>query len=162
MTTRRGLTLAMAALALAGCAQVPRSSALPDAPVRSGRLALSVPDQPAQSFSAAFELRGRADAGELTLFNPIGGTLALMQWQPGTAQLSIPGRAPQQFPSVEAMVEQATGAPIPLAALFDWLGGTNTPVPGWQADLSRLADGMLRAQRLAPPPQADLRVVLDR
>jgi outer membrane lipoprotein LolB len=60
------------------------------------------------------------------------------------------------------MVEQATGASLPVAALFDWLAGVNTPVPGWEADLSQLGEGRLRAQRREPPPLADLRVVLDR
>jgi outer membrane lipoprotein LolB len=149
---------------LAACAQLPRppaDEALPGQ-VRSGRLALSVQDQPSQSFSAGFELRGRPQAGQLTLLNPIGGTLAVLQWQPGTALLQTPGQAPRQFASIDAMVEQATGASLPVAALFDWLAGVNTPVPGWQADLSQLAEGRLRAQRQEPPPQADLRVVLDR
>lgn len=149
---------------LAACAQLPRPPAdeALGSQVRSGRMALSVQDQPGQSFSAGFELRGRPQAGQLTLLNPIGGTLAILQWQPGTAQLQTPGQPPRQFASIDAMVEQATGASVPVAALFDWLAGVNTPVPGWQADLSQLADGRLRAQRQDPPPQADLRVVLDR
>lgn len=149
---------------LAACAQLPRPPAdlSLGSEVRSGRLALSVQDQPSQSFSAGFELRGRPQAGQLTLLNPIGGTLAILQWQPGSAQLQTPGRAPQQFDSIDAMVEQATGASLPVTALFDWLAGVNTPVSGWQADLSQLAEGRLRAQRQEPPPQADLRVVLDR
>ncbi|KQT14272.1 lipoprotein insertase outer membrane protein LolB [Ramlibacter sp. Leaf400] len=158
------LGVALLALLLAACAQLPRQPADGVAPgeVRSGRLALSVQDQPGQSFSAGFELRGRPQAGQLTLLNPLGGTVAVMQWQPGLAQLQSPGQPPQQFASIDAMVEQAAGAALPVAALFDWLAGVNTPVPGWEADLSQLADGRLRAQRREPPPQADLRVVLDR
>jgi outer membrane lipoprotein LolB len=38
----------------------------------------------------------------------------------------------------------------------------NTPVPGWRADLSQLAAGRIAAVRVDPPPQADLRVALDR
>jgi outer membrane lipoprotein LolB len=151
-------------LLLAACAQVPRSPVVDAASgeVRSGRLALSVQDQPSQSFSAGFELRGRPQAGQLTLLNPLGGTLALLQWQPGTAVLQTPGQPPQQFASIDEMVEKAAGAAIPVAALFDWLEGVNTPVPGWEADLSQVAEGRLRAQRREPPPLADLRVVLDR
>lgn len=149
---------------LAACASPPRT-ATPDAaggPVRAGRLALSVQDQPSQSFSAGFELKGRPEAGELTLFNPIGGTLAVLRWQPGSALLTPQGGQPQQFPSVEAMVERATGAAVPVTALFDWLDGKRTEVPGWDVDLSSIADGRLRAHRREPAPQADLRVVLDR
>jgi len=165
LASRVRLLLAWAAMALvlSACAQLPRRPA--DAPqatgVQSGRLALSVQSEAAQSFSAAFELRGRPEAGQLGLFNPLGGTLALLQWQPGQAVLSVPGRSDQQFDSLDAMVEQATGGPLPVTALFDWLAGTPTPVPGWEVDLSQLPEGRLRARRLSPPPPADLRIVLD-
>ena len=155
----------VAAVLAAGCAAPPVATPPPElanAQLRSGRLALSVPDQPSQSFSAAFELRGQPEAGQLTLLNPLGTTLAVLRWRPGSAVLEAQGREPQAFPSLEAMLEKATGAAIPVAALFDWLAGIATPVPGWEADLSGLADGRLRAQRKAPPPLADLRVVLDR
>jgi outer membrane lipoprotein LolB len=127
----------------------------------TGRLALQVQDNQSQSFSAGFELNGQAQAGELTLFTPLGGTLAVLRWVPGSAMLKANGRE-RRSDSLDALVVSATGSSIPVAALFDWLRGTNTPVPGWQADLSQLAQGRLRAQRLEPPPVADLRVVLDR
>lgn len=160
----RALAAAFALAWLAGCTQLPRTPApeLADAPVRTGRLALSVQDQPGQSMSATFELRGRSEAGQLTLLNPLGSTVAVLRWQPGSATLATPGREPQQFPTLETMVQQATGAPLPVAALFDWLAGTPTAVPGWEPDLSQLNEGRLRAVRREPPPQADLRVVLDR
>jgi outer membrane lipoprotein LolB len=68
----------------------------------------------------------------------------------------------RNFDSVESLVTHATGAAIPVAALFDWLRGIDTPVAGWQPDLSLLAQGRLRARRVEPSPPADLRVVLDR
>lgn len=158
---RRALGAVVLPPLLAACAQLPRTS--PDAgEIRTGRLALSVADQPGQSFSSAFELRGRAEAGELALLSPLGGILALLRWQPGNATLESTGREPQRFHSLQSMVEQVTGTPLPVTALFDWLAGTNTPVPGWEADLSQLPDGRIRAVRRDPPPQADLRVVLDR
>ncbi len=153
-----------AALALlAGCAQVPRAadSAWQASETHSGRLALSVDGQPGQSFSAAFELRGRPQVGELTLLNPLGGTIAVLRWEPDRAVLRRPGQPPQGYASIEAMLEQATGAALPVAALFDWLAGIATPVPGWEPDLSQLTEGRLRARRLEPPPGADLRIVLD-
>lgn len=127
----------------------------------TGRLALQVQDQPGQSFSAAFSLKGQPASGELTLFTPLGGTAAVLQWAPGSATLNSNGQT-QRFESVEALVAQATGSPIPVAALFDWLAGREAAVDGWRADLSQWAQGRLRAQRLQPPPAADLRVVLDR
>lgn len=151
------------ALLLAACATPQRSTspAMPGDVLRTGRLALSVDDQPSQSFSAGFELRGQPASGELTLLSPLGSTVAVLRWSPGRATLESQGRAPQQFDSLDAMVENATGAVVPVAALFDWLAGVPTPVPGWEPDLSALADGRLRARRVQPPPAADLRVVLD-
>lgn len=158
----RRASLLLSAVLLAACAQLPRPAGPVEGIVRSGRLALSVPGQPQQSFSATFELRGKPEAGQLVLFTPIGGTAAQLLWQPGQAVLQVPGQPDQSFPSLDEMVEKATGAPVPVAALFDWLAGVNTPVTGWEADLSGLPDGRLRAQRRDPPPPADLRVVLDR
>jgi outer membrane lipoprotein LolB len=154
--------LAGAAL-LSGCATPPRPAGPADAQAGpwSGRLALQVEDNQSRSFSAGFELKGSASAGQLTLFNPLGGTLAVLTWAPGSAKLQGNG-PPRDFDSVDALVAHATGSAIPVGALFDWLRGTNTPVPGWRADLSQLGEGRLRAQRLQPPPPADLRVVLDR
>jgi outer membrane lipoprotein LolB len=154
----------LAAAIVAGCASPPPKtpeSGAPGAGPWSGRLALQVEDNQSQSFSAGFQLKGDAGTGELTLLNPLGGTLAVLAWAPGSATLRTNGQA-QEFASVEALVAQATGSALPVAALFDWLRGTNTPVPGWQADLSQLERGRLRAQRLHPTPPADLRVVLDR
>ena len=153
----------LAALWLGGCATPPRPAGPSDAQAGPwiGRLALQVEDNQSQSFSAGFQLKGTAGAGELALFNPLGGTIAVLSWGPGAAVLRSNGQA-REFESVDALVAHATGSAIPVAALFDWLRGANTPVPGWQADLSQLGQGRLRAQRLQPPPPADLRVVLDR
>lgn len=149
-------------VALSGCATPPRPAdgANENGPW-SGRLALQVKDQASQSFAAMFELRGSAESGELTLTSPLGGTLAVLAWAPGTATLRSNGQT-RSFPSVDALVTQATGAAIPLAALFDWLRGRNTPVPGWRANLSQLAQGRISAVRHDPQPEADLRVALDR
>lgn len=148
---------------LSGCATAPKPAGAIDAQTGpwSGRLALQVEDNQSQSFSAGFELKGSARAGELTLFNPLGGTLAALTWKPGAATLRSNGQS-RESDSIDALVAHATGSAIPVAALFDWLRGRNTPVPGWQADLSLLGEGRLRAQRLQPTPPADLRVVLDR
>jgi len=156
--------LVLCLLLLAGCATAPKP-AVPagqaNAGPWSGRLALQVEDNQSQSFAAAFELKGDAGNGELTLLNPLGSILALLQWSPGTATLRAEGQT-RQFESPDALVAQATGSAIPMAALFDWLRGIATPVPGWQADLSQLAQGRLHAHRNNPAPAADLRVVLDR
>jgi outer membrane lipoprotein LolB len=154
------LLATLCALLLAACASPPRSVVPPGTQVWAGRLALTVEGQASQSFSASFELKGAPDNGELRLFNPLGGTVAVLAWAPGSATLHSGGKT-QQFESLEALAQEATGAPIPIAALFDWLAGKATPVAGWQADVSQVAEGRLRARRVDPPPVADLRVAFE-
>ena len=157
----RWLMAAFVALLLSACAAPPRAPAAPGAQAWTGRLALAVEGQASQSFSAGFELKGAPGEGELTLYNPIGGTLAVLAWSPGTATLRAGGTS-RQFASLEALAQEATGAPLPVAALFDWLAGKATPVEGWEVDVTQAAEGRLRARRNAPPPAADLRVVFER
>lgn len=160
---RRGFqwfAAAAAALAATGCATPQPPAGVAPGTFWSGRLALQVQEQQAQSFSAGFELQGGARAGSLTLLSPVGSTLAELAWQPGSATLRARGKT-QRFESVEALAAEVTGTAFPVTALFDWLSGINTAVPGWRADLAELGRGRLRAQRLPPAPGADLRIVLD-
>lgn len=153
------------ALAMAGCAQPPRQPDLAGGATASswsGRLALQVESEPQQYSSAAFELKGNAANGELSLFTPLGGTLAVMAWAPGSATLRTSSNETRSFDSLDTLVTQATGTAVPVAALFDWLAGTNTPVAGWQADLSRLTEGRIAAKRNTPLPPVQLRIVLDK
>ncbi|MDM0077143.1 lipoprotein insertase outer membrane protein LolB [Variovorax sp. J2P1-59] len=127
----------------------------------SGRLSLRVDSQPVQTFSALFELRGAPQAGDLTLTSPIGSTLAQLHWAPGEALLKN-GRETRRFDSVDALIEAATGAAIPVGALFAWLAGRDERVPGWRPDLSQVGTGRLQATRESPEPRADLRIVFER
>lgn len=155
---RLQLALTLAAL-LAACAQTPRA---PHAPAHwSGRLALQVQDAPTQSFSAGFELQGSAQAGELRLFSPLGGVLALLVWAPTGATLTQ-GGAQRSAASLHALLTELSGSALPVAALFAWLAGDMASADGWSADLSALERGRLTATREHPAPQATLRVVLDR
>lgn len=147
---------------LAGCARPP---APPLGEARtdfwSGRISLQVHSEPAQSFSAGFELKGRPELGELTLISPLGNVLGVLRWSPFEAVLDSGNQKIQRFASVDALMAQATGAAVPLGALFAWLQGNPASVGGWAADLSRHAEGRILAKRNEPLPQADLRVVLD-
>jgi outer membrane lipoprotein LolB len=158
---RAWLLAVLCTLLLGACAVPPRTPAAPGVQVWTGRLALTVEGQANQSFSAGFELKGAPESGELTLFNPQGGTLAVLAWAPGSATLRANGNT-RQFPSLEALAQEVTGAPLPVASLFDWLGGKATAVDGWEADVSSVAEGRLRARRSDPPPPADLRVLFER
>jgi outer membrane lipoprotein LolB len=126
----------------------------------TGRLSLNVESEPAQSYSALFDLRGNPQAGELRLTSPIGSTLAQLRWAPGEAILDKGGES-RRFESVEALIEAATGAAIPVGALFAWLAGRDEPVAGWRANLSQVSTGRLQATRESPRPRADLRIVFE-
>ena len=157
-------SLALSALLLGGCAATRPAfdASLPaEAPVWSGRLSLNVQSTPPQSVSAAFDLKGSSEAGELVLATPLGSTLARMNWSPGRATLTSPQET-REFASVDELVAQVTGTPLPVPALFDWLGGRPTEVDGWQADLSQHAEGRVSARRSVPAPVAELRLVFER
>lgn len=163
MTVRRcpptwAAVLAAAAL-LSACA-TPRPAALPGEEVWSGRLALQVDSTPPQSFSAAFDLRGAPAAGELQLTTPLGNTLATVVWTPQSAELRR-GNQVTQRGSLDELTTELSGTAVPVAALFGWLRGVPGDVPGWQADLSRQAEGRITARRSAPLPTAELRVVFE-
>ena len=160
-------------LASAGCASTPPS---PDAsPWTSGRLSLRVgpsADRPLQDLSAAFELRGGGDSGELRLLSPLGTLLVAARWAPGSAFIRTP-EGERGFDSLDDLSRQALGESLPLAALPDWLAGRPWPTRphsafpggfeqlGWSVQTERLAQGWIAAQRSAPPA-VQLRVKLDR
>lgn len=126
-------------------------------------MAVQLKDEMAQdqSFSASFELQGSEREGQLTLLNPFGAVLAELQWSPQGAQLRQGGQS-RESPSLDALVQDTVGTPLPLGALFSWLSGQQASAPGWQADLSQIAQGRLRAERSFPLPRASLRLVLER
>lgn len=160
--SRRTICVAAALAALlAGCAQLPRTSAKGSADAFwSGRLSLQVQSSPPQSLSAAFELKGAPERGELRLSTPLGTTLLTARWSPTEAMLEAENQT-RRFSDIQTLLLQATGANVPLPALFGWLNGEPSQADGWAADLSRHADGRIIASRSQPAPAAQLRIVLD-
>jgi outer membrane lipoprotein LolB len=152
---------------LVGCAAPPKPVGTAEVPAWSGRLSIKIDasDQAAaQQTSAGFTLTGSAQAGQLDLFTPLGGKAAQVVWGAGFATLSD-GKSEQRFPNLETALESVTGAKIPVSNLFDWLQGKQNKAleaaTGWEADLTRLADGRIFAARLQPLPRIELRVVLE-
>lgn len=152
-------------LGLAGCSTAPAFRATPgfEDSAWSGRMGLQVHDPMAQeqSFSASFQLQGSAEQGSLDVFNPLGSQIAKLQWQRGSAWLQQ-GNQATHSDSLEDLLRQSLGTAIPVQALFSWLQGQPAPAEGWSVDLTRHTEGRITAQRNSPPPQATLRVVLER
>lgn len=147
-------------LVLSACAQKPARPAHVGSTFWQGRLAIRILSEPVQANTVAFELRGNADQGSLTLFTPLGGTAAALQWSPGLAELNAQGQV-RQFENLQALLTHAIGTDLPVSALFAWLAGENASVPGWQADLQALPEGRLTARRASPAPVVELRVALE-
>ena len=157
------ISICFAIIFIAGCAQPPRAVGQNDSEISfwTGRISLQVQSEPPQAFFAGFELKGSAAQGELVLNSPLGNSLAVLRWSAEEAVLDS-GNQIQRFASVSELIEKATGAALPLPALFDWLRGKNTAADGWTADLTQQAEGRFSASRSVPQPRADLRVVLAR
>lgn len=124
-------------------------------------MALTVDGDARQSFSAFFSLEGSTERGNLRLSTPLGTVLAELVWSPEGAVLTS-SQGSRQASSLDALLAEALGSPVPVEALFAWLHGETLQIAGWQADLSQLPEGRLQAVREAPPPRSTLRVVLDR
>jgi outer membrane lipoprotein LolB len=157
-----------AIFSIAACAQFKRANDQNDAQnglktdFWTGRISLQVASEPPQSFSGSFELKGRPERGELTLISPLGSVVGILRWTPGEAVLDSGNGKIQRFDSIDELMLRATGAAIPLTALFSWLEGNPATVNGWSADLARHGEGRVIARRSSPAPEADLRVVLER
>ena len=148
------------ALGLSACASRPTPPRSADEQFWSGRLALSIASEPAQSLSGGFELKTQAQSGELKLLSPLGNQLAQLDWAPGLARLDQGGKIYQQS-SLDALLIQLTGSALPLLALIDWLQARPVQVSGWVADLSQLNNGRLHIQSEGQQPAVQLRLVLE-
>ena len=176
--SRNALVCAVASLAalLTGCATPAAQHALTavDTPWTTGRMNLRVEASPArvaQNLSAAFELRGNGDTGELRLVSHLGTRLAHARWAPGRVRLQT-ADGERSFDNLDELAREALGEALPLAALPDWLAGrpwpsaVHTPAAegfeqlGWQVQMTRRAEGVVEARRVAAPAVL-LRVKLD-
>jgi outer membrane lipoprotein LolB len=152
-------------------------------PPVAGRFALRLTDAggTVRSSSARFEAIGDEAVGALSVYSPVGTTLAQARWSPQAVELSTPGQT-RRFDSLETLAQTLFGEPLPLPALVHWLRGQPWPrAPhrrldahatlsptvtrfeqlGWTVDITGLSEGSVIATRVAPPPAVDLRVRLD-
>ena len=157
---RGQIALALAAtLVLVGCATPPRPADR-QAASWQGRLAIVVYSEPRESHRANFDLMGTAKAGELMLLSPLGTTVAQARWTQD-AVLLTQGNRSVRYNDLEDLSAKLLGAELPIDALFDWLQGRGTRAAGWRADLCRLAEGRLVAERQNPQPRARLTLLFE-
>lgn len=168
---RRGYSFHWKALAASGllllsaCATRAPEVRPADAHFWSGRMALQIASTPPQSLSAGFELKSQKQTGELKLLSPLGSIMAQLEWAPGRARLAQGGQIWQDN-SLDGLLIQLTGAPLPMEALIDWLQAVPTQIPGWTADLTHIGEGKLWVQNIpsaAVPaqPQVTLRLIVE-
>ena len=157
---RGQIALALAAtLVLVGCATPPRPADR-QAASWQGRLAIVVYSEPRESHRANFDLMGTAKAGELMLLSPLGTTVAQARWTQD-AVLLTQGNSSVRYNDLEDLSAKLLGAELPIDALFAWLQGRGTRAAGWRADLCRLAEGRLVAERQNPQPRARLTLLFE-
>ena len=155
---QRALFFMALALLLTACA-TPRHPATGNGEAWTGRLALRVDSEPVQSVSAGFILQGSAEKGSLLLTTPLGTSFASVNWNGAWAEWRQGDRVIQKQ-TLEELISEMGGSALPVAALFAWLKGQSVKTDGWQADLSRFADGRITARRLLPLPSAELRLIV--
>lgn len=160
------------AVALAGCAQLPKAPPADTTEARlGGRISVTVAgDQHNRGTggAASFELFGGPDAGRLELTSPLGTLVARATWAPGLVALTTPD-GERRFDNLDVLTRELLGEAVPVAALFDWLRARPWPAAphektangfeqlGWRIEPKLPA---LVATRLAAPV-VTLRAKLD-
>lgn len=127
------------ALALAGCATTAGHVANPNAQVGayrdaidlSGRLSVNYQKegQP-QSLNGKFEWVQKPGRIDVSLFNPLGQTVAEISVTPQAATLTESNRPPRTAPDIDSLTSQALGWPLPVSGLRDWMQGYATDAQG--------------------------------
>ncbi len=74
-----------------------------------------------------FSWRDNGQCVILHLSNPLGQTLALIQAEPASASLKVPGRAPQTAQHVEELMQNTLGFALPLSGLRNWIHAIAAP-----------------------------------
>jgi len=125
--TRRLSLLALAA-ALAGCAttstNVATVGAYRDTIDLDGRLSVNYQkDNRPESLTVNFDWAQRPGRVDVTIFGPLGQTLATIEVTPQSATLTQANRAPVTEADIDSLSQRTLGWPLPVSGLRDWLQG---------------------------------------
>jgi outer membrane lipoprotein LolB len=127
-------------------------------------------DKGAEGGSFHFDLQAQPTSGVMDISTPFGTLVASVRWNAGNASLLTPN-GQQVFASIDELLTQALGEPLPVATLLYWLKGQPDPnVPftwlnapssptamaqfqqlDWWVDATDLAAGVLHAHRDTQP-----------
>lgn len=128
------IPLATLCLALSACSTLPFTSSQPPssqsvAPYRdqvelAGRLNVVYQknDKP-ESATVNFTWQQTAQRTDVTLFSPVGSTLATIAVTPQEAVLTQSGKPPRSAPDVDTLSSRLLGWSLPVSGLRDWLQG---------------------------------------
>ena len=132
-------------LVLIGCATVAPPSAPDPVPTREqaasrayhdtiaigGRLSVRYQQNARDEIiHGSFTWTQRADTTLVTLFSPLGQTIAVIEITPTLSTLTQAGQAPRTATNVDALVAGTLGWPLPVSGLQDWLQGFSVDAQG--------------------------------
>ncbi|OEZ77792.1 outer-membrane lipoprotein LolB precursor [Janthinobacterium sp. HH104] len=80
-------------------------------------------DDKPESATVNFNWQQTAQRTDVTLYSPVGSTLATIAVTPQQAVLTQSGKAPRSAPDVDALSAQMLGWSLPVSGLRDWLQG---------------------------------------
>ncbi|MEF2269352.1 outer membrane lipoprotein LolB [Janthinobacterium sp. LS2A] len=80
-------------------------------------------DDKPESATVNFNWQQTAQRTDVTLYSPVGSTLATIVVTPQQAVLTQSGKAPRSAPDVDALSAQLLGWSLPVSGLRDWLQG---------------------------------------
>ncbi|MEG1116947.1 MAG: outer membrane lipoprotein LolB, partial [Janthinobacterium sp.] len=80
-------------------------------------------DDKPESATVNFNWQQTAQRTDVTLYTPVGSTLATIAVTPREAVLTQSGKAPRSAPDVDTLSAQLLGWSLPVSGLRDWLQG---------------------------------------
>jgi outer membrane lipoprotein LolB len=135
-------------------------TATDQAVVREGRLFLRVDSDPPTLTQADISLEGTPEAGQLTLYGPLGITQGQLRWSPNEAVWSR-GQEERRFGSLDLLLTQTLGTALPVSTVFAWIEGRAVRLDGWDLVSLPSPEAPLVARRRYPAPTLELRLRLN-
>lgn len=87
-------------------------------------------DNKKESLHGKFDWKQTADYTVITLFSPLGQTVARIEVSPGATTFVSPGHAPRSAGNAEELIRSELGWTLPVSGLRNWLQGCATDTQG--------------------------------